>query len=232
MRARILTLVLILTVIAGVAGYGMAQAQEEDPSGQGPARYPQELTAKGKAFIEAEVRKHLAYPVSAVFSDWFVTTDENVGNYDWFGNVRVKAPNKPLQAWEFSLKDGIFLVGKLAESKPGFSEGPYKTPLNNTAGYIEKYAAFIAIVKTGNYQKIKAALENGASPAARDENGDSILVIAAKRNFGPEIVQLLLDAGADHRDTTRNGETPLDIYKKNKGNKKSIDILAPLPMAG
>ena len=95
---------------------------------------------------------------------------------------------------------------------------------------VEAENLVITTVKTGDYQKIKAVFAQFQSgqminPADAMGDGDNSLHIAAKRNFGPQIVKFLLNAGVRYDGRNLAGETPLDIYKKNKGNKQSIKIL-------
>jgi len=192
------------------------------------------------ALIESEIRKHLSNPASAVFSGWnvspmlvfsgcnFYPNDQKTGT----GTVMVELPNRPVyQLWFFTLRqDGTLVLkademdqaGNLIAQK---STPEYTTRISDIDGMVETGASFIALFKTGNYEKIKAAIDGGANVNAMDENGDTLMHIAARKNFDPKIIKLLLNAGASFNLNDQNCKTPLDIYKQNKGNKESIEIL-------
>ena len=87
---------------------------------------------------------------------------------------------------------------------------------------VEAENLVITTVKTGDYQKIRAVFNTQwINPADVMRNGDNLLHIAAKRNFGPKIIKLLLDADVRPMDRNASNETPLDIYRKNKGSERS-----------
>ena len=53
-----------------------------------------------------------------------------------------------------------------------------------------------------------ALIEAGADPNARDDRGDTALIVAADKNW-PEVVRALLAKGADPNAAGRDGATPL-----------------------
>jgi len=197
------------------------------------------LTPKGKAIIEAEIRKHLPNPASAVFSDWLVhpKTDSDPKTKVGSGMVKVASQKKPALPWMFDLRtDGTLTLvtwPSWPPANPSQGEQRYKTQLADSVGFIGKdaqYESFLTIVKSGNYKKIKDAIEKDRNIVnAVDDHHNNALHIAAQNNLGPEIVKLLLKAGSaaktDLNATNGNSEFPIDIYNKNKGNKKSIEVL-------
>ena len=74
----------------------------------------------------------------------------------------------------------------------------------------------------GRPQAFAAALRAaGANPAARDESGETPLMYAAGYNKNTEVVQALLDAGADATATNSGGETAWDLIQENEALKRS-----------
>ena len=66
-----------------------------------------------------------------------------------------------------------------------------------------------AVVK-GDQIKVKQLIEDGASPNARDYQGNSVLLIASEWGRAT-IAKMLLENGANKNVKNRQGETPLDI---------------------
>lgn len=76
-------------------------------------------------------------------------------------------------------------------------------------------------VRNGNLDKVKAYIKNGANVNAVDCSGNSTVLTAAKT---PEIVQTLLDAGADPNFQNRHDSTALMHFAQSRDDK-SNDIL-------
>ena len=53
------------------------------------------------------------------------------------------------------------------------------------------------LAKTGTQRQIQTAIKNGAKVNARDENGWTALMYAARYNLNAEVLAKLLEAGAD-----------------------------------
>jgi ankyrin repeat protein len=70
---------------------------------------------------------------------------------------------------------------------------PKKTP---TAAKLSD-EDFLALCKEGTPEEIKAAIENGANVNAKDKDGYTALMAAARHLKGAEVVSMLLDRGAD-----------------------------------
>ena len=238
MRGSILILTLILALIAGSGGYGTAQAQQQQAAEgaqaheageeQKKCEEPQELTPKGKAVIEAEIRKHSAFSSSAEFSDWHVwPIYEHQKDSTGLVTVKDMKSTSPPEGWSFRLDaDGTLTVGigSVELESPGFPR--YKVHLNDSIGLIEKWSEFIAAVKSGNYQKIKESIAKGSSICARDESGDGVLHIAVRKNLPPSIIKLLMDAGACHVvELSQARQSPSTILSNNKGDKESLRLL-------
>lgn len=88
---------------------------------------------------------------------------------------------------------------------------------------------FIEICRSGTAEQVREAIEAGAGGAdlnAADENGIPPLLWAAGQG-GPEVVTLLLDAGADPGLRDKEGRRALEHARGNKG-LKGTDALARL----
>ena len=69
---------------------------------------------------------------------------------------------------------------------------------------------FFDLVKTGTPSSVKAAIANGANVNAKETNGESVLMYAAANNPDPEVITILLKAGADMKARDAEyGKTPL-----------------------
>ncbi len=89
---------------------------------------------------------------------------------------------------------------------------------------------FLLLVQTGTPQDVKAAIAKGADLNARDAGGFTPLITAAAHNKDPEVVTVLLEAGADAeaRDSAHGG-TPLLWAATFNPNP---DVIAALLKAG
>ena len=64
-------------------------------------------------------------------------------------------------------------------------------------------------------EAIESLLKAGADIEARDKDGETPLIIAARSN-NPEVIEVLLTGGANAKAKNEAGETALDYAKKNK----------------
>jgi ankyrin repeat protein len=69
--------------------------------------------------------------------------------------------------------------------------------------------AFWLAVSTGKFAESKKLVKRGVFVDARDERGNSPLMVIAPNAKNNKIARLLLKAGAAVNGTNRNGETPL-----------------------
>lgn len=83
--------------------------------------------------------------------------------------------------------------------------------------------ALLAAMKSGNANDIGRLLPAGAEANAKDENGNTLLAIAAK-NGHKAAAELLIARGADINAKGRNGRTPLD-YAALNGHKEVAGLL-------
>jgi ankyrin repeat protein len=89
---------------------------------------------------------------------------------------------------------------------------------------------FFELVKTGTPQDVQAAIQNGASVHARmsgvpQEQGKTPLSYAAQYNPDPEVITVLLKAGAGVKEMDTLQETPLMLAAKYNQNPEVIAIL-------
>jgi ankyrin repeat protein len=75
---------------------------------------------------------------------------------------------------------------------------------------------FLELVKTGSPEEIKAALQNGADVNARDDSGSTPLMYTAEYSEYPEVLQLLLDAGADVQVQNKEGHDAFNYIERNE----------------
>lgn len=78
---------------------------------------------------------------------------------------------------------------------------------NNSTGWHDKN--FLTLCKTANHSQIKSALKQGANPNAAKKNKFSALMMAAQFNRDPEVINVLIDSGADVNAVNNHGQTAL-----------------------
>ena len=65
-------------------------------------------------------------------------------------------------------------------------------------------------------EAIEALLKAGENIEARDKDGRTPLIWAARHNNNPEVIEALLKAGANARAKDKEGKTAVDYAKDNK----------------
>jgi len=75
---------------------------------------------------------------------------------------------------------------------------------------------FFETCKKGHLEEIQAMIREGVDVNNRDENGWTPLMYAAWYNQNPEVVKVLLEAGADAKLVDDFGKKAIDYAKKNE----------------
>ncbi|MBN2870801.1 MAG: ankyrin repeat domain-containing protein [Campylobacterales bacterium] len=70
---------------------------------------------------------------------------------------------------------------------------------------------WIELLKANNYLGIKQYLKNGGNPNSEEENGESVLCFALRYHCDPEIIDLLIESGADLFHTDHEGVSVFDV---------------------
>lgn len=70
---------------------------------------------------------------------------------------------------------------------------------------------WIELLKANDYLGIKQYLKNGASPNESEENGESVICFALRHHCDQEILELLIDHGADLYATDGEGVSVFDV---------------------
>ena len=90
---------------------------------------------------------------------------------------------------------------------------------------------FFELVKAGTPKQIQAAIDQGSGDInARDTHGNTPLMWAARDTYNPEVITVLLKAGADAKAKNKAGETAFDKAKYNE-NLKGTEALRMLEEA-
>lgn len=88
-------------------------------------------------------------------------------------------------------------------------------------------SAITAAIKEGRTDDVKSYLEQGGNPDGINDQGQSLLLVAAVEKH-PDIVRLLLDKGADPNIADMLGQTPLFFASYNQ----DLDSVEALIKAG
>ena len=86
------------------------------------------------------------------------------------------------------------------------------------------YRAAQSLIKRGDEPALEAALAAGLSPNATNENGWTLLMLAAVEGSEP-LAKLLLSSGAQKAATNKKGDTALTIAQ-HRGYQAVIDLLS------
>jgi len=70
---------------------------------------------------------------------------------------------------------------------------------------------WLELLKANNYLGIKQYLRNGANPNEEEENGESVICFALRYKCDPEIIDLLIENGADLFHTDHEGVSVFDV---------------------
>lgn len=70
---------------------------------------------------------------------------------------------------------------------------------------------WIELLKANNYLGIKQYLKNGGNPNEQEENGESVICFAMRYHCDEEIIDLLIDSGADLFHTDHEGVSIFDV---------------------
>lgn len=99
-----------------------------------------------------------------------------------------------------------------------------KAPPSVRAGSPGQTTDLFALIRTGTLQDLQAAISNGADVNAQDRAGWTSLMLAAWYNQNPDIVRILLKAGADVNAQV-NGTTALMFAAMLNSNPEVITAL-------
>ncbi|MBC7218398.1 MAG: hypothetical protein H5U36_09785 [Candidatus Caldatribacterium sp.] len=78
---------------------------------------------------------------------------------------------------------------------------------------------FFELFAVGTPQDVQRAIEEGVDVNARDKSGATLLMWAAMLNENPEVVRVLLEAGADATLTNSLGKKAIDYARENPALK-------------
>ena len=81
---------------------------------------------------------------------------------------------------------------------------------------------WLRILQENDYLGAKALITSGADLSVTNEQEESVLFVALKRNCDDEIIELLIEAGADMYYRDSEGVSVFD-YAIQYGNKKLVD---------
>jgi ankyrin repeat protein len=94
----------------------------------------------------------------------------------------------------------------------------YAVPLNTSKqqrATMSDYS-FLELCKNGTLQQINNAIKNGANVNARNSLGETPLMLAAFNNSTPEVIAVLVTAGADINAKNNQGVAASDYLRRNE----------------
>ena len=86
---------------------------------------------------------------------------------------------------------------------------------------------FLQLCESGTAQEVEAAIKDGANVNAKDENGETALMYAARSNRNPEVVSVLLENGANASIKDNQGRNAVDFASINS-RLKNADVYQQL----
>jgi ankyrin repeat protein len=89
----------------------------------------------------------------------------------------------------------------------------------------EEYTPLLTAVEEADLELIKMLLDAGANILYANGNGDTALHLAVQCNAS-EVLELLLERGADPWAKSKEHKSVLDFAKSTKSSKKIIDLLS------
>jgi len=98
----------------------------------------------------------------------------------------------------------------------------YRYPLLCMTSIHPDYRRDIEEVRQRPLEMIQLLLDTGAQVDARDEDGNTPLIVAAKGTDRPEIIQLLIEKGAEVNARNNDGSTALMVAARGAGSGGNI----------
>ena len=93
--------------------------------------------------------------------------------------------------------------------------GPYRGASFAAQGAMSD-EEFLELCSSGSIPRIEIAIENGANVNAKDKDGVTALMRAARDNFHPVVLHALLGAGADVDARDKDGKRAVDHAQENR----------------
>lgn len=83
---------------------------------------------------------------------------------------------------------------------------------------------YLDAARSGNEVGVKEALRRGADPSALDENGNSALILAARKGT-PGLAQTLIQSHVPLDHTNHSGVSALEVAAKNKNEVFMMELV-------
>ena len=88
-----------------------------------------------------------------------------------------------------------------------------------------KTKELLAIAGKVDPEKVRQLIQDGADVNAKDKDGATPLMLAAKINFNPEVLMALIEAGADLNAKNKDGWTSLMVAAQYNPHPKALTAL-------